>query len=61
MSDDLQLPTKLLAMDARFPYMVVAAVGKEKSTHVYNLQGGPKPYKVSGRLFLQGGKAEEED
>lgn len=33
-------------MDCRFPYLVVATAAKEQGVHVYNLQGGPKPFKV---------------
>lgn len=42
-----QLPSKVLAMDCRFPYLVVATAAKEQGVHVYNLQGGPKPFKVA--------------
>jgi hypothetical protein len=34
-------------MDCRFPYLVVATAAKEQGVHVYNLQGGPKPFKVA--------------
>jgi hypothetical protein len=36
-------------MDCRFPYLVVATAAKEQGVHVYNLQGGPKPFKVGSR------------
>lgn len=44
-----QLPAKVLAMDVKFPFVVIATAAKEQGVHVYNLQGGPKPFKVRWR------------